>query len=311
VKLRLFLEPQQGATYEQLLRVARTAEAGGFDGLVRSDHYMVIGRGSNGLPGSTDAWVSLAGLARETTRLRLGTLVSSATFRHPGIMAVTVAQVDAMSGGRVEMGLGAGWYEGEHKAYAIPFPPLKERFERLEEQLAIITGLWAAPIGERFSYQGTHYQVENSPALPKPRQAKLPIIIGGTGPTKTPRLAARYASEYNAGFAPLEAAGERYERVREACQAAGRDPSSMKFSTALVVCCGRDEADVARKAEATQPTLDLPPSAWLKGTPNQLVDALGRYAELGTDTFYFQFLNLEDIDQIELLAAQVLPRVQR
>ncbi|MGH2364196.1 MAG: LLM class F420-dependent oxidoreductase [Chloroflexota bacterium] len=311
MKLRLFLEPQQGATYEQLLHVAQTAEAGGFDGLVRSDHYMVIGHGSSGLPGSTDAWVSLAGLARETKRLRLGTLVSSATFRHPGIMAVTVAQVDAMSGGRVEMGLGAGWYEGEHKAYAIPFPPLKERFERLEEQLAIISGLWATPTGERFSYQGAHYQVENSPALPKPAQSKLPIIIGGTGPTKTPRLAARYASEYNAGFSPLEAAGERYERVREACQAAGRDPRSMNFSTALVVCCGRDEAEVARKAEATHPTLDLPASAWLKGTPDQLVDALGRYAELGTGTFYCQFLNLQDLDQIELLAARVLPQVQR
>src|SRR5580704_10818810 len=148
MKVRIFVEPQQGATYQQLLEVARVTEAGGFDALFRSDHYLTMG--GDGLPGPTDAWVTLAGLARETSRIRLGTLVTSATFRWPGVLAISVAQVDAMSGGRVELGLGAGWYDGEHTAYGIPFPALGERFERLDEQLAIITGLWSTPPGERF-----------------------------------------------------------------------------------------------------------------------------------------------------------------
>ncbi len=312
MKLRVFVEPQQGSTYDQLLAVARTAEAGGFDGLVRSDHYLVIGKGSDGLPGSSDAWVSLAGLARETSRIRLGTLVSSATYRHPGILAITVAQVDAMSGGRVELGLGAGWYAAEHAAYGIPFPPtLGERFERMEEQLEIVTGLWKTPLGGRYSFTGKHYQLTDSPALPKTvQQPGVPIIIGGSGPKKTPELAARYASAYNAGFADLTATAERFGRVREACQRTGRDPRSLAYSTALIVCCGRDEVEVARKAAATRPTLDLPQSVWLKGTPAQLVDMIGRYAELGTDQIYLQFLNLNDLDQLELIAAKVLPQVQ-
>jgi len=185
VKLRIFVEPQQGASYEQLLAVAQATEALGFDAFFRSDHYLSMG--GDGLPGPTDAWVTLAALARETTRIRLGTLVSSATFRWPGVLAITVAQVDAMSGGRVELGLGTGWYDGEHTAYGIPFPALGERFERLEEQLAILTGLWATPVGEKFSYSGTHYTLEDSPALPKPLQQPYPpLILGGAGARRTP-----------------------------------------------------------------------------------------------------------------------------
>ncbi len=200
MQLRIFTEPQQGASYDDLLAVAQAAERLGFDGFFRSDHYLVMG-GGDGLPGPTDAWVTLAGLARDTTRLRLGTLVTSATFRLPGPLAVSVAEVDHMSGGRVELGLGAGWYEAEHRAYAIPFPPLGERFERLEEQLAIITGLWGTPAGERFSYTGRHYEVTDSPALPKPRQQpRPPVIVGGHGPSRTPRLAATYADEFNLAF---------------------------------------------------------------------------------------------------------------
>src|SRR5664280_1958032 len=154
--LRIFTEPQQGATYDALVVVAKATEDLGFDAFFRSDHYLRIGDG-DGLPGPTDAWVTLAGIARETSRIRLGTLVTSATFRLPGPLAISVAEVDAMSGGRVELGLGAGWYEAEHTAYGIPFPPLGERFERLEEQLAVITGLWATPAGERFDFAGTRY----------------------------------------------------------------------------------------------------------------------------------------------------------
>ena len=183
--LRIFTEPQLGATYDDLLAVARAAEELGFDAFFRSDHYLTMGSIS-GLPGPSDAWTTLAGLARDTSRIRLGTLVTSATFRHPGPLAITVAGVDHMSGGRVELGIGAGWYEAEHAACAIPFPPLGERFDRLEEQLAIITGMWATPTGQTFDFAGRHYQVAASPGLPKPAQATLPIIIGGGGPKRTP-----------------------------------------------------------------------------------------------------------------------------
>ncbi|MBA3302443.1 MAG: LLM class flavin-dependent oxidoreductase, partial [Acidimicrobiia bacterium] len=157
----LFTEPQQGATYDQLLAVARAGESAGFGAFFRSDHYLAMG--GDGLPGPTDAWITLAGLARETQRIRLGTLVSSATFRLPGLLAITVAQVDAMSGGRVELGLGTGWYEAEHRAYGIPFPALGERFDVLEEQLAIITGLWTTPVDGRFDFTGDHITIEGSP----------------------------------------------------------------------------------------------------------------------------------------------------
>ena len=198
MRLRIFTEPQQGASYATLRRVATTAEALGFDAFFRSDHLMKMGPG-DGLPGPTDSWATLAGLAAETSRIRLGTLVTAATFRLPGPLAIAVAQVDDMSGGRVELGIGAGWYEAEHRAYGVPFPPLKERFDRLEEQLAIITGLWETPLGEKFCFDGTYYQVTDSPALPKPVQRpRPPVIIGGGGPRRTPALAARYADEFNA-----------------------------------------------------------------------------------------------------------------
>lgn len=164
MRLRIFTEPQQGASYATLRRVAKATEDLGFDAFFRSDHYLKMG-GVPGEPGPSDAWATLAGLAVETSRIRLGTLVTSATFRYPGPLAITVAGVDEMSGGRIELGLGAGWFEAEHAAYGIPFPPVQERFDRLEEQLAIITGLWETPAGGKFSYEGTYYQVTDSPAL--------------------------------------------------------------------------------------------------------------------------------------------------
>ncbi|WP_066956148.1 LLM class F420-dependent oxidoreductase, partial [Streptomyces lushanensis] len=217
--LRIFTEPQQGATYETLLTVARATEALGFDAFFRSDHYLRMGSG-DGLPGPTDAWITLAGLARETQRIRLGTLMTAATFRLPGVLAVQVAQVDQMSGGRVELGLGAGWFEEEHTAYGIPFP--KEKFDRLEEQLAIVTGLWATEPGKTFDHDGTYYQLTDSPALPKPAQGKVPILIGGHGATRTPRLTARYADEFNMPFASIEDTERQFGRVRDAAAAAGR-----------------------------------------------------------------------------------------
>jgi F420-dependent oxidoreductase-like protein len=309
MRLRIFTEPQQGASYGTLRRVAKAAEDLGFDAFFRSDHYLKMGSGS-GEPGPTDAWATLAALAVETSTIRLGTLVTAATFRLPGPLAITVAQVDEMSGGRVEFGLGTGWYDGEHRAYGIPFPPLKERFDRFEEQLAIITGLWSTPVGQTFSYDGGYYSLTDSPALPKPVQRpKIPVIIGGGGARRTPALAARYADEFNAAFRPATDAAAAFERVRGACAAEGRDPASMIFSTAQVVCCGKDEAELARRAAAIGRELSDLRENGLAGSPAEIVDKIGAYAEAGATTAYLQILDLADLDHLDLLASQVLPQV--
>jgi F420-dependent oxidoreductase-like protein len=309
MRLRIFTEPQQGASYGTLRRVAKAAEDLGFDAFFRSDHYLRMGSGS-GEPGPTDAWATLAALAVETSTIRLGTLVTAATFRLPGPLAITVAQVDEMSGGRVEFGLGTGWYDGEHRAYGIPFPPLKERFDRFEEQLAIITGLWSTPVGQTFSYDGGYYSLTDSPALPKPVQRpKVPVIIGGGGARRTPALAARYADEFNAAFRPASDAAAAFERVRGACAAEGRDPASMIFSTAQVVCCGKDEAELARRAAAIGRELSDLRENGLAGSPAEIVDKIGGYAEAGATTAYLQVLDLADLDHLDLLASQVLPQV--
>ena len=309
MRLRIFTEPQQGASYATLRRVATAAEDLGFDAFFRSDHFVRIGNGS-GLPGPTDSWATLAALAAETSRIRLGTLVTSATFRLPGPLAVTVAQVDEMSGGRVEFGLGAGWYEAEHRAYGVPFPPLRERFDRLAEQLAIITGLWETPEGQTFSFDGTYYKVENSPALPKPAQRpRPPVIIGGGGPRRTPALAARYASEFNTNFVSPRDSAAQYARVLEACQREGREPSSISFSAAATVCCGKDEAELRRRSAAIGRDLADLRSGGLAGTPSEVVDKIGEFAEAGATAVYLQVLDLNDIGQLELIAAEVLPQV--
>lgn len=308
MQLRIFVEPQQGATYGEQLAMAQTAEEHGFDAFFRSDHFLKMGA-VDGEPGPTDAWATLAGLARETSRIRLGTLVTSATFRLPGLLAVSVAQVDEMSNGRVELGLGAGWYEGEHTAYGVPFPPLAERFDKLEEQLAIITGLWATPQGERFSYQGTHYQLADSPALPKPvQQPRPPIILGGGGPKRTPRLAAQYADEFNIPFAPVERTGAAFERVRAACERVGRDPGDIICSHAIVVCCGRDEAEIERRAGRIGREVEELRKNGATGTPEEVAERLRAYAAVGAQRSYLQVLDLDDLDHVALLGT-VIPEV--
>jgi F420-dependent oxidoreductase-like protein len=308
VQLRIFTEPQMGATYDDLLAVARRTEETGFDAFFRSDHYLTMG--GSGLPGPTDAWVTLGALARETSRIRLGTLMTSATFRLPGPLAIAVAQVDQMSGGRVELGLGAGWFEAEHSAYGIPFPEVGERFDRLEEQLAVISGLWATPAGETFDFAGRHHQLSGSPGLPKPvQEGGIPILVGGHGARRTPRLAARYAAEFNVPFGPVEDAGRLIAGVREACQEAGRDPSSLTCSAAVTVCVGADDAEVARRAAAIRRT----PGEWragdVAGTPGQVVDTLGRYGEAGAARAYLQVLDLADLDHLDLIASEVAPQL--
>lgn len=310
MELRIFTEPQQGADYGRLLAVARATEQLGFDAFFRSDHYLNMGDG-DGLPGPTDAWLTLAGLALQTSRIRLGTLMSPVTFRYPGPLAISVAQVDDMSGGRIELGLGAGWFEAEHAAHGIPFPPTAERFDRLEEQLAIITGLWDTPVGERFSFAGKYYPVTDSPGLPKPVQRPhTPVLIGGRGPRRTPQLTARYADEYNVPFSSVEQTAAAFARVREACQAAGRDPGALVYSAAHTVCCGRDEAELARRAEAIGRDVAQVRAAGLGGTPDEIVDRIGTFAGLGATRMYLQVLDLHDLDHLELIASEVMPQVR-
>lgn len=309
--LRVFTEPQQGASYDQQLAVALEAERLGFDAFFRSDHYLRMGGdpgGPEAMPGPTDSWVTLAGLARETTRIRLGTLVNSATFRLPGPMAISVAQVDAMSGGRVELGLGSGWFDEEHSAYGIPFPPLGERFDRLAEQLAVVTGLWTAQQGERFSYAGDYYQLKDSPALPKPTQhPHPPVIVGGAGRYRTPGLAARYAGEFNLPFQPHDDFAVACERVRAACKTIDRDPATMVFSAAQVLCCGRDEAEYRRRASAIGRDPDELRKTGFCGTPGEVAVVLSRYAADGAARLYLQVLDLDDLDHLRLVAEEVIP----
>ncbi|MBT2364029.1 LLM class F420-dependent oxidoreductase [Streptomyces sp. ISL-10] len=304
--LRIFTEPQQGASYDTLLRVAKATEELGFDAFFRSDHYLRMGS-ADGMPGPTDAWITLAGLARETKRIRLGTLMTAATFRLPGVLAIQVAQVDQMSGGRIELGLGAGWFEAEHQAYGIPFP--KEKFARLEEQLEIVTGLWATEVGRTFTYEGDHYRLTDSPALPKPVQDKIPVLIGGHGATRTPRLAARYADEFNLPFSSVEDTERQFGRVRTAAEKAGRSPDDLIYSNALVVCVGKDDGEVARRAAAIGRDVDELKANGLAGSPAEVVDKIGHYAAAGSSRIYLQVLDLHDLDHLEHISDQVMAQL--
>ncbi len=300
--MTIFIEPQQGATYDDLLAVAQRAEQLGFGAFFRSDHYLAMGDG-DGMPGPTDAWITLGAIARETSRIRLGTLVTSATFRLPGPLAVSVAQVDQMSSGRVELGLGAGWFEQEHDAYGIPFPGLGERFDRLAEQMAVITGLWATPVGETFSHDGEHYPIIDSPALPKPIQASIPIIVGGGGPKRTPALAARHAAEFNTPFVSLDFFVEQTDRVRAACRAIDRDPSSLTYSAALVVCIGLDEDEFVERAAAIGREPEDLRENGVAGTPDEARATVERWRSAGAQRVHLQVLDLADLDHLDLIAA--------
>jgi F420-dependent oxidoreductase-like protein len=312
MRLCIFTEPQQGASHDDLLRVAQRTEECGFDGFFRSDHYLAMS--GTGLPGPSDAWLTLAALAVQTSRIRLGTLVTSGTFRLPGPLAISVAQVDAMSGGRVELGLGTGWFEAEHRAYGIPFPPLGERFDRLTEQLEVITGLWSTPPGETFTYRGGHYDVYDSPALPKPvQQPGPPVIVGGKGLKRTPRLAARFADEFNVPFASVDEVAGCYAAVAEACAELGRDAAGrapLVLSAALTVVCGRTDAEVRRRAEAIRrDPAELRATGGLAGTPEEVVDQIKEYAAHGASRMFLQILDLADLDHLDLIAAEVAPRL--
>lgn len=307
MELCIFTEPQQGASYDDQFAQAQATERLGFDGWFRSDHFLAMGD-TDPLPGPTDAWTTLAGLARETRRIRLGTLVSSATFRHPSILAIQVAQVDAMSGGRVELGLGTGWFAQEHEAYGIPFPT--KRFDLLEEQLEIVTGLWSTPTGEPFDFAGRHYTLDGAPALPKPLQERVPIIIGGAGPRRTPELAARFATEFNLGFRSEDTIAAAFDGVRRACDQAGRDPATLRRSVALPTVVATDEVDYRRRLAAIGADPDTFAEVNIAGSPDAAVEKLLRLRELGADRVYLQLVDLRDLDHLELIAAEVAPHVR-
>jgi F420-dependent oxidoreductase-like protein len=311
VRVCVFTEPHRGATYEDQLRLARHAEDTGFEAYLRADHYQSMGT-DGGMPGPTDAWITLAGLARETSRIRIGTLVTSATFRLPGPLAVAVAQVDQMSGGRVELGIGTGWYEREHLSYGIPFPPVSERFDRLAEQLAVVTGLWATPVGERFSFKGEHYQLADAPALPKPVQTPgPPLIVGGRGRKRTPEIAARYADEFNMPFKTVAETAAAVKRVELACERVGRASGngSLVFSAGVVVAIGRTEAEARRRAAPLHVPSALPPEDPVVGSPAQLVQRIGEFAEIGVTRVHLRLIEMADLDHLELIASEVLPQV--
>ncbi|RKT33220.1 F420-dependent oxidoreductase-like protein [Microbacterium sp. AG1240] len=306
----LFTEPQEGFDYDDQLAFALAAERLGFDAYFRSDHYLRMAPGDPG-PGGTDAWTTLAGLARETNTIRLGTLVSSATHRIPGVLAVQVAQVDRMSGGRVEFGLGTGWFEREHRAYGIPFPA--KRFGILEEQLEIITGLWQTPVGERYDFVGRHYTVEDSPALPKPVQSRVPVIVGGGGPSRTPAIAARFATEFNIGFVAEDVVAEKFAGVRAACGSVGRDPETLKLSVAMPTLAGATEADLERRAANLGRPLEAFRDApgGIVGGRDEIVAKVERLRALGAERVYLQLLDIRDLEQVEFLGSEVLPHLPR
>jgi F420-dependent oxidoreductase-like protein len=301
------MEPRHGARYEDILALALATERGGFDAFFRSDHLLGVDPDDRTYR-PTDCWTTLAGLARDTRRVRLGALMSAATFRPPGLLATIAASVDEMSGGRVELGLGTGWYAREHEAFGFPFPDTRERFDRLEEQLAIITGLWRTPAGDDrgFSFDGAHYRIEANRTPPRPVQSPYPpILVGGTGLKRTPAIAARYASEYNTGLG-----GDLREQMAaftRACEEIGRDPGEPRRSAALPIACGSTPAEAERRAAVMGSPFFLDSAAI--GSPDLIVERIAALGEAGADTVYLFIFDIHDLDHIALIATEVLPHV--
>jgi alkanesulfonate monooxygenase len=321
MQCRIFTDPSNGATYQELADSARLAEQFGYAGFFLSDHYHpFVG---DGRPRPTEVWTTLAGLARETTCIRLGSLVTSVTFRHPGPLAIVVAQVDEMSAGRIEFGLGAGYFEPEHVAYGIPFPSVGERFDRLGEALELITGLWRTPVGQGYSFAGRCFQLRDSPALPKPRQKPHPpIILGGTGKKRTPALAARFADEFNLQTSRRRAPGDHHkselksparqiELVRAAAEEIGRDPAGIVFSMSALIGVGRTREQATAAIDPVNFASQTFDGTTCCGSAAQIHDELGRYTELGISRVHIRApTSMPSLaGNFELPAADVLPQL--
>jgi F420-dependent oxidoreductase-like protein len=304
LRLRVLMEPRHGATYAQILALARATDDAGFDAFFRSDHLLGVDPNDPSYR-STDCWTTLAGLARDTSRIRLGSLVTASTFRRPGLLATVVASVDEMSGGRVELGIGTGWYQREHEAFGVPFPPIGERFDRLTEQLEIITGLWRTEPGtaKGFSFAGEHYRVDDNRNPPRPAQRPHPpIIVGGSGPKRTPAIAARFADEFNGALTDDLRAS--YARFDHACERIGRDPAGARHSAVLPVACATTPAEVTRRAEVMGSDFMRRHAAI--GSPSLVADRVDDLRKAGADTVYFHIYDIDDLDHIALLGAEVL-----
>ena len=315
MRVCLMIEGQEGVSWEDWRALAEAAEHAGLEGLFRSDHYLSVEDRRE--RGALDAWATLAALAAVTTTLRLGTLVSPATFRHPSVLAKSVATVDHVSGGRAEVGMGTGWWEAEHEAYGFPFPPLGERMDVLAEQLEVVRGLWA---DGPFSFSGRHYRLGERDDLPKPVQRPGPtLILGGSAGPRAARLAARFADEYNTVFATEDECRERRARLDAACEEAGRDPATLRFSLMTGVVVGADEADFCERAarlsawrggdgDADRAVAALPPQ-WVTGTVEQAVERLRGLEAAGVERVMLQHLLHEDLEAVALLGERVAPAV--
>jgi F420-dependent oxidoreductase-like protein len=314
MRYAMMIEPQQGMSYDDICSVALAAERAGIETFFRSDHYSSFPEA--GLA-TTDAWATTAGLARDTSTIKLGVLVSPVTFRLPGPLAKTVATVHEMSGGRVELGLGAGWHEGEARQFGIPFPPLKERLDMLEEQVEILHGLWSEPPG--WSFAGTHYQLEDTLFEPRPDAAGRPpihLIMGGDGKPRSCRVAAQHADEYNVVFATPDRARTAFEGVRRACEARGRDADELVYSALCGVLVGADETEYQRRQKRQDDVLGPeavgvePPEdradRWLLGTPEQALERVTKLEAAGVQRIVLHNYLPDDLDMIELLGERLV-----
>jgi F420-dependent oxidoreductase-like protein len=310
---RLMLEPQQGGTYAQMLRAVRAAEDAGFDAAFRSDHLLSIG----GPPRpALEAWTTLAALSRDTTRIRLGTLVTPLTFRHPSVLAREITTVDELSGGRLEVGVGTGWFESEHTSLGIPFPPMRERTDRLHEAVEVMTRLWT---GEPVSYDGRYFRLDNAVGLPRPVQDPLPLLVGGHGGRRSTQLAARFAAEYNTTSIDPAGAAETFAKARAACEEAGRDPATLLTSWMGTVLVARDDATLRRRLRSAAPWMGAPGASAddllqrigphsVAGVYEQAAEKLRAYLDAGAQRVYARTWDLDDLDHISEVITELLPR---